>query len=254
MQLLRCSPWPCPRWRCALVSKRDQHRTPHSKTKLTIVPSIVINQSRPIGHTSNLVSVIPPTHDHSVFGRVLSEPVVCFAEIVDDVLTAIRVLRRKNDRRRRVCVRGHPRAMQDEEDQHAKGIQEDSSTSIQTVDSMRLAFLTWRGELRDDVPNWRGRRWGCLLCLFGICRGRWVSSSLLSRDSRFNRIDVGVEERREGDCSCNTDDRRQRQHEAHHDPGKVTRDDGIDDDENVFITKLAETHDDTCRKQEHKKM
>ena len=55
---------------------------------MRVVPRVVVDERGPVGHASNLVAVVPPRHDSRVLGRVLPEPVVCLAEIVQNVATA----------------------------------------------------------------------------------------------------------------------------------------------------------------------
>ena len=47
-----------------------------------------------------------------------------------------------------------------------------------------------------------------------------------------------------------TDDGGQGKHEPHHDTSKVARDDGVDDDEDMLITEIAETQEDASREEE----
>ena len=42
----------------------------------------------PVGHSRDLVPVVPPAHDGGVLVRVLPEPVVSLAEVVKDVAAA----------------------------------------------------------------------------------------------------------------------------------------------------------------------
>ena len=65
------------------------HRLSH-RGNVSVVPGIVVNKCWSIGHTTNLIAIIPPGHDLSILRRVLSKPVVCFTVIVDDMLAAVR--------------------------------------------------------------------------------------------------------------------------------------------------------------------
>lgn len=71
-----------------------------SEEPRTVVPGVIIHQRRPISETSNLVSIIPPAHDNSVFLGVLADPVVRLSEIVDDVLASVGVAGGQYDGRR----------------------------------------------------------------------------------------------------------------------------------------------------------
>jgi len=103
---------------------------------LTVVPSVVIDQSRSIRHPSDLVSVIPPTHHDRVLLRVHSQPVVRLPEIIDDVLASILVSRREHDRRGRVRVGGDPGAVEDEEDEEDEEVSDDEETRSDSEDSV----------------------------------------------------------------------------------------------------------------------
>ena len=111
------------------------------KGKLTVVPRVVVDQSRPVRHSCNLISVIPPAHHNSILGRVLAKPVVCLTEVVDDVLAAIRVLRREDDGWGRVRAGRHICAVQDEEEEHAQCIGNNQSAGIEPEDSTRSCAL-----------------------------------------------------------------------------------------------------------------
>lgn len=52
---------------------------------MTVVPSVIVDQRGAIGHSRNLVTVIPPRHDPGLLVCVLSQPVVGLAEVVQDV-------------------------------------------------------------------------------------------------------------------------------------------------------------------------
>lgn len=64
----------------------------HSETNsgnVGIVPSVVINQGGSIGKSSDLIPVIPPTHDDAFLLGVHSQPVVGLSVIIDDVFLAV---------------------------------------------------------------------------------------------------------------------------------------------------------------------
>lgn len=82
MQLLLGWTWPCPPLRCELQDgfiPGDDVRT----TTLTVIPCIIVYESGAVGHTSNLVSIVPPTHDNRILWCVLAEPIICLPEIID---------------------------------------------------------------------------------------------------------------------------------------------------------------------------
>jgi hypothetical protein len=64
-----------------------------------VVPGVVVDKSRTVGHTTDLVTVIPPGHDLGVLLGVLTEPVVSLTVVVDNVLRAIGHLRSQDNRR-----------------------------------------------------------------------------------------------------------------------------------------------------------
>lgn len=54
-----------------------------------IVPSVIVNQGGSIGKSSDLISVIPPTHDDTFLFGVHSQPVVGLSVIINDVFLAV---------------------------------------------------------------------------------------------------------------------------------------------------------------------
>jgi len=40
----------------------------------------------PIGHSSNLITIIPPRHDFSIRPGIFAQPEISFTEIINDVL------------------------------------------------------------------------------------------------------------------------------------------------------------------------
>ncbi len=65
---------------------------------MAVVPSVVVDESRSVPHAGNLVPVVPPAHDRSVFGCVLSEPEVRLTEIVqNEAVPTVRGKRTKHD-------------------------------------------------------------------------------------------------------------------------------------------------------------
>lgn len=53
---------------------------------MSVVPGVVVDKSGTVGHTTNLVTVVPPGHDLGGRLRVLAEPLIGLAVVVDDVL------------------------------------------------------------------------------------------------------------------------------------------------------------------------
>merc|ERR1711939_637089 len=56
---------------------------------VSVVPGVVVDQRRTVGHTTNLVAVVPPTHNLSSLRGVLSQPVVRLTVVIDDVLATV---------------------------------------------------------------------------------------------------------------------------------------------------------------------
>jgi hypothetical protein len=77
-----------------------------------VIPSVVVDENRSVGHGSNLIAVVPPGHDLGVGGRVVSQPIVGLSEIVEDDLVTIVRLSRQYNRGARVSLRGHPCAVE----------------------------------------------------------------------------------------------------------------------------------------------
>jgi len=61
-----------------------------NRGNVRVVPRVVIHQRRTVGHASNLVAVIPPTHDLGRGRSVLPQPVIGLTVIVNDVLRTVR--------------------------------------------------------------------------------------------------------------------------------------------------------------------
>ena len=53
-----------------------------------------------------------PGHDFGVFRGVVSEPIVSFTEIVEDNFASVSRTSRQHDRRARISLGRHPRAME----------------------------------------------------------------------------------------------------------------------------------------------
>ena len=117
-----------------------------------IIPSIVIHQSRPVAHTSYLVSVIPPGHDTGIFMSVLPEPVVSLTEIVNDLSGSVMLNKRFKEKPKRalvsklnipvlavrsehngragICIARHPGTMHCKHHQHHHNGDDDKGTDI----------------------------------------------------------------------------------------------------------------------------
>ena len=62
---------------------------------MRVIPRVVVHKRRPVGHACDLVPVVPPGHDARVLVRVLTQPVVCLAEVVKDVPSTVSETRRR---------------------------------------------------------------------------------------------------------------------------------------------------------------
>ena len=51
---------------------------------MAVVPSVVIDERGFVAHARYLVAVVPPGHDAGLVVRVLTQPVVRLAEIIQD--------------------------------------------------------------------------------------------------------------------------------------------------------------------------
>lgn len=90
-----------------------------------------------------------------------------------------------------------------------------------------------------------------------ICARRWggaITLRLIDRRVRFTCVNICIEERGERNCRGDADDGRQCEHESDHDTGKVACHDGVDHDENVLITKIAEAQEDAGGEQENEEI
>jgi hypothetical protein len=66
----------------------------------------------------------------------------------------------------------------------------------------------------------------------------------------LRRIDICVEKGRKCHCRGDTYDGCQCEHETNHDTCKVARNEGIDDDEDVLVTEVAEAQEDASGEEE----
>lgn len=56
---------------------------------MRIVPGVVVHERCSVGHSGNLVAVVPPGHDPRVLVRVLPQPIVSLAEVVQNVAATV---------------------------------------------------------------------------------------------------------------------------------------------------------------------
>ena len=61
----------------------------HYQGDVAVIPRVVVDQCCPIPHARYLISIVPPGHDAGIVSCVLSQPVVGFAEIVEDVTCSV---------------------------------------------------------------------------------------------------------------------------------------------------------------------
>lgn len=78
---------------------------------VSVVPGVVVDQSRTVSHTADLVAVIPPGHDLGSGLGVLTEPLVGLAVVINNVLGAVGHARSQDNGWRRVGVGGDPGAV-----------------------------------------------------------------------------------------------------------------------------------------------
>jgi len=57
-----------------------------------IVPGVVVHERRSVGHSGDLVAVVPPGHHPRVLIRVLPQPVVGLTEVVQNVAATIKLI------------------------------------------------------------------------------------------------------------------------------------------------------------------
>ena len=65
------------------ASSHDAHCLSDS-SNVGVVPRVVVDERRSVGHAADLVAVVPPRHDLGVVRRVLPEPVVGLLMIVNN--------------------------------------------------------------------------------------------------------------------------------------------------------------------------
>ena len=196
----------------------------------------VIDQSRPVAKSSDLIPIIPPRSDDRILLRILSQPLVSRPEVVDHGRTAIRVSRGEHDRGRRIGVRGDPGTVVDEHDQRADERGEDGQTGVQAVDSRFGRFDLFRISSR-----------GLLLPLFVDYHRISIGIHI---DGRNDRVHVRLQQGRKRHGRRDADDRGDDQHQPDHDPGEIRAEDGVDDDKEVFIPEFPEAEEDSGGEEE----
>ena len=56
---------------------------------MSIVPCVVINNYSSVAHSSDLITVVPPSHDLRILWCILLEPIVCFTEVINNESVSI---------------------------------------------------------------------------------------------------------------------------------------------------------------------
>ena len=85
-----------------------------------VVASVVVDDDGAVAHARDLVAVVPPRHDLRVGHRVLSQPGVRLAEVVEDDQSTVVALCLQYDGRARVGRAGHPVAVDGEEEEQQR--------------------------------------------------------------------------------------------------------------------------------------
>ena len=105
---------------------------------MSIVPGVVVDKDSSVGHSSDLVSIVPPTHDFGFFRSILFDPIVGFSEIINDVAGTVVSTSREDDTWGAVGLRGeHGRVIDvglkghdQEDDDHDGGIEGETALSL----------------------------------------------------------------------------------------------------------------------------
>lgn len=208
MRRLHCSPLPFRRWQYELqnhpIVNASLNRANETRT---VVPRIVIHKRRSIRHTSDLVSVIPPTHDDGILLCVLPQPVISLSEVIDNVLTTVGTSGSQHDRRRRVGVRSDPGTVVDEHDEGADEGEDDEESGVERVDASLCGCRT-NGLLGVDRRRF---------LRLGLVDGRINFSRKITRHGRAivvnlgnSRVQVGGEKL--GECHGGGNAENTRQH------------------------------------------
>ena len=198
-------------------------------SNVRVVPGVVVDKGRAVGHTTNLVSVVPPRHDLGVLRGVLPKPVVCLTVVIDDVLAAVRKSGGEHDGGRRVGVRSDPCAVQNEQHEVDGGGSGDGELGGIRVDA-------------DERVTCRSETLGKDSCS-SDCSG--IGAAVLGDGLGGLDVEVGVENLRESDCRCNADNGSQSEHETNHDTSEVTGEHSVDDNEDLLVGQSAEAQVDT---------
>lgn len=197
---------------------------------VSVVPRVVVHQSRSVSHATNLVAIIPPRHDFGVLLGVLSQPLVRLTVVIDDVLRTIRHAAGKDNRRRRVGIGCNPGAVSDKHQKvdghaghngHLGECTEDAD--VRCVAAAKTARLCRLLLLASSFGRSLGFRWvGALDCQKGV--------QDLGRCNGSSNTDNG--------CQC--------QHKTDHDSSEVAAKERVDDNKDVFIIELAEAKVNPC--------
>lgn len=99
-----------------------------------VILGIVINKSRVISYISDLVVIILLGYDDIVFGGVLVNLVVCFLEIVNDILVIIWVLWCKYDWGWGICCWSYICVMKNKDEEEYRENGNDSKLSVKFKD------------------------------------------------------------------------------------------------------------------------
>lgn len=133
--------------------KPSDTASPTHQSNMTIIPGIIVDQCRSIRHSSNLISIIPPTHNSGVGIRIARQPKIGFPKIIEyltrtadenfqflhctlilrlviKLCLPITSVRGQNDTGTRVSVARHPRAMGSEQHQQQNGGNDDDTSQV----------------------------------------------------------------------------------------------------------------------------
>ena len=171
---------------------------------MRLVPGVVVHDGGPVAHARDLVAVVPPAHHARARPRVVSEPAVGLAVVVDDDAPVALVVGH-DDRGVRVGFCGRPGAVEDD-----------------------LAARVENDRQRDDGELDRYR---------GLEPGRQAEQPHAERLDALGQLaeDVGHADAREHAAGGPRDE-----HQADHDRGEVGADEAVEHGEELRVLHFLE--------------
>lgn len=205
------------------------------RSNVRVVPGVVVNQGRAVGHATNLIAIIPPRHNLGILLGVLSQPLVSLSVIINNVLATVRKATSQHNRWGGIGVGSDPGAVghkHEKIDRHGT-----------SHDDLRQGSIDANVGLLSCTKATL-----CLLGRFGALGGNGILII------RLLELQIGVENLRHGNGSGNAHNRSQSEHEADHDTGKIAAKESVNNNEDMLVSEVLEAQVDTCREEPDKEV